>query len=117
MFRCSVCKEMVRSYTMRDGKCVCTSCMSKMRKQDILEKASKSDDCAYFKEWTSKDRTTAFFESFGRYVKKPNKRDFMTVYHIWLWAVHDDKALAETIRYTFKWAKMTIHEEYAKWNS
>ena len=78
------------------------------RKQDILNEASKSEDCTYFKEWSSKDRTTAFFEAFGRYVKEPNKRDFLTVYHIWLWSVHDDKALAETIRYTLKWANMTI---------
>lgn len=86
-----------------------------MSKSDILEKASQSDDCTFFKEWTSKDRTTAFFETFGRYVKEPNKRDFQTVYYIWLWAVHADKALVETIKYTFQWAKMTIHEEYRKW--
>lgn len=85
------------------------------RQQELMIRAKQTTDCTDFKDWTSKDRTTAFFEVFGRYVKNPNRQDFMTVYRIWLWAVHADKALAETIRYTLKWADMTIAQECKKW--
>ena len=85
------------------------------RKQELKESATKTTDCADFKDWTSKDRTTAFFEVFGEYVKNPNKQDFMTVHRIWCWACHADKALAETIRYTLKWAGTSIGQEYKKW--
>ena len=113
---CSICNKPTNAYTKSDGQIVCMECASNLKKQQILEQASKSDDSSYFKDWSSKDRTTAFFEAFGHYVKEPNKRDFDTVYHIWLWSVHDDKALAETIKYTLKWANMTIHNEYKRWN-
>lgn len=113
---CPICKKPQSSWTSRNSKMICTDCDLELTNAEILEKASRSDGGRYFKEWSSKDRTTAFFEAFGRYVKEPNKRDIETVYHIWLWACHADGALARTIDYTLKWAKMDLYTETERWN-
>ena len=112
---CPVCKKQKYGWTYRNGKMICIECNTRLSNEEILDKASKSDNGRYFKDWTSKDRTTAFFEAFGRYVKEPNKRDIETVYHIWLWACHDDHALTKTIDYTLKWAKMDLYTERERW--
>jgi hypothetical protein len=114
---CEICKQDIDCATIFEGKKICMDCHHKIRTERILTEASKSDDCSFFKTWSSKDRTTAFFEAFGRYVKEPNERDFNTIYYIWLWAVHDDKALVETISYTLKWAGLTIHGEHSRWRN
>ena len=67
---CSICNKPTNAYTKSDGQIVCMECASNLKKQQILEQASKSDDSSYFKDWSSKDRTTAFFEAFGHYVKE-----------------------------------------------
>ena len=112
---CPVCKKQKDCWTTYNGKLVCLDCWSALSNKDILDKASESDCSKYFEGWSSKDRTTAFFESFGRYVKEPNKRDIDTVYYIWLWACHDDHALVRTIDYTLKWAKMDLYTERERW--
>lgn len=86
-----------------------------MNNNELLKRASESESADYFKNWSSQDRRTAFFEAFGRYVKEPSRRDFVTIYHILLWAEHDDKALAITISDTFKWAKLSFYKEYGRW--
>ena len=112
---CPICNLAKNHWTTYNREFVCDECYQEMSKKEILDKASCSDDGRYFKDWSSKDRTTAFFEAFGRYVKEPNKRDIETVYHIWLWACHDDHALARTIDYTLKWAKMDLYTERERW--
>ena len=112
---CPICKEIKSGWTIRNGEEICCECSREIYNKEILDKASKSDNGRYFKEWSSKDRTTAFFEAFGRYVKEPNKRDIETVYHIWLWACHADHGLSKTISYTLKWAKMDLFTERDRW--
>ena len=112
---CPVCKKQKCGWTYRNGEKICVECNTRISNEEILNKASKSDGGRYFKDWTSKDRTTAFFEAFGSYVKEPNKRDIETVYHIWLWACHADHALVKTIGYTLKWAKMDLYTERERW--
>lgn len=94
---------------------VCTDCYEKIETKRILDKASECDKASFFKDWSSKDRTTAFFEAFGRYVREPNERDIKTIMSLWLWACHADHALVKSIGYTFKWAKMDLRTEYHKW--
>ena len=112
---CKVCGKSHYSWIYHNGKGMCTDCANRLEREEILNKATESDSARFFKDWNSRDRTTAFFECFGRYVKEPNARDFKTIYHIWLWACHDDAALVRSIEYTFKWAKMSVHGEYIKW--
>ena len=114
MDKCIVCNNTSNLRTIGE-KYICMDCYQKQRRQEILEKASHIDDCSLFKTWSSEDLTTAFFETFGRYVKTPNEKDFWTIYEIWLWSVHANKALVETIKYTFQWANLSIHKEYRKW--
>lgn len=112
---CPICNEQKFAWTTYNGKEVCYDCKKELSNKEILDKASQSDSGRYFKDWSSKDRTTAFFEAFGRYVKEPNKRDMETVYYIWLWACHADHALSKTIDYTMKWAKMDLRTERERW--
>ena len=115
MDRCPICNEIKNSWSIQDGQRICTDCRQAIAKQEIIDKAMQSTDSRYFKDWSSKDRTTAFFEVFGRYVKAPNAQDIEVVNHIWLWAVHADHALAKTISYTMQWAKMDLHTERKRW--
>jgi len=114
---CPNCGESKYGWTTHHGVHMCIDCASELRRKELLDKATESDSARYFKDWSSKDRTTAFYEAFGRYVKEPNKRDIITIMNIYLWACHDDHALSVSISYTFKWAKMNLHAEYKKWIS
>lgn len=113
---CKVCGKHKNGWTTYKKEYMCIECADKKRKEDILNKASESDAPAFFKEWTNKERSTAFFEAFGRYMKEPNERDFITIMHIWYWATHADHGLSTTITYVFKWAKFDLRAERAKWN-
>lgn len=115
MGRCCICGRQTGAVAKEDSAVLCIDCQRKQRHTAIAAKASEADDCSFFKDWTNKDRTTAFFEIFGSYVKKPNSKDFTTIKHIWNWAVHADKGLAEAIRYTMAWAGMSIAGETKRW--
>ena len=93
---------------------ICRECYDKQRHQIILNKASESNEASFFKEWSSKDRTTAFFEAFGRYQKEPNERDLQTILQLRCWAAHADHGLSVTMSYIFDWAKFDIHNEQRK---
>lgn len=114
---CNKCGDTKNSWTRYNGELICTDCAFKLKREELLNKASQSDSARFFKDWSSKDRTTAFFEAFGRYVKEPNKRDIVTIMNIQRWASHADHALSVSIGYTFKWANMDLHTEYKKWIS
>ena len=93
---------------------ICRECYDKQRNKIVLEKASESNEPSFFKEWSNKDRATAFFEAFGRYQKEPNERDLQTIMHLRCWAHHADHGLAQTISYVFKWAKFDYNAEIRK---
>lgn len=112
---CDKCGKSHYSWTTFHGERMCTDCAERLKNEEILNKASESDSSRFFKDWSSRDRTTAFFETFGRYIKNPSKKDITTIMNLWLWACHDDHGLVKTISYTFKWAKMELHTEYNKW--
>lgn len=112
---CKVCGESKYGWTRYKGEEMCTECADKLKKEDILNRASESDSAPFFKEWSCKDRATAFFEAFGRYQKAPNEIDFKTIMHIWYWASHADHGLSTTISYIFKWAKFNVNTERKKW--
>lgn len=112
---CKVCGEFKHGWASYKGERMCIECSEKLKKEDILNKATESDSPSFFKEWSNKDRATAFFEAFGRYMKEPNKRDFLTIMHIFYWANHADHGLSTTIGYTFKWAKFNVIAERKKW--
>lgn len=112
---CKVCGELKNGWTSYKGEDMCIQCADKLRKEDILNKASESDSASFFKDWNNKDRATAFFEAFDRYRKEPNKRDFLTMQHIRYWAVHADHGLSTTISYVFKWAKFDLKVERERW--
>lgn len=112
-FRCPVCGEIKDNRVF--GANICIECNSKQIKQEIYDKASRTESCSDFKEWSERDRATAFCEAFGRYVKEPNEKDIRTIMRIFHWATHADKGMSVTIRYAFEWANMKLHEEYNRW--
>lgn len=112
---CQACGEPKYSWTIYRGEKICMDCADKLKKEEILNQGSSSDSPRFFKEWSNKDRATAFFEALGRYLQSPNGRDYQTIIHIWHWAAHADHALITTMNYTFKWVKFDINIEGAKW--
>ena len=112
---CEVCGELKHGWARYKGEEMCIECADTLKKEDILNRASESDSAPFFKDWSNKDRTTAFFEAFGRYQKEPNARDFKTIMHLWYWSIHADHGLSTTISYTFKWAKFNVNEERQRW--
>lgn len=111
---CPICNQPKYSWTTRNGVQICMECYDSIEKKEILDKASESQTARFFKEWSSKDRTTAFFEAFTRYQKEPNKRDLDTIKHIFSWASHADHGLSKTISYVFNWTKFNLYKELKK---
>ena len=112
---CNQCGKETHSWSSFNGVHMCIDCASKLRTAEVIEKAEKAESASYFSEWTSKDRTKAFFEILGRYMKNPTQKDIIILHHIYHWAMHADHALAETIRYTTKWVGIDLYVERQKW--
>ena len=110
---CPRCGE--EKYSWVVGTDICFDCYDKEKKQNIYDKACITEQAKDFKDWSSKDMTTAFFEAFGRYINEPNEKDIRIANRIFVWACHADQALASAISYTLKWAKMDWHTELSKW--
>lgn len=111
---CPVCGKEKHSWTTYKKQPMCINCAQKLKKEDILNEASKADSALYFKDWSNKDRSTAFFEAFGRYQKEPNERDLQTILQLRCWAAHADHGLSVTMSYIFDWAKFDIYNEQRK---
>lgn len=112
---CNKCGKSSISFAVFHGEDMCSDCASKLRAEEVLNRASKTEDAKDFKGWTSKDMTTAFYEAFGRYVKGPNKEDMKTIVRIWLWACHAEHGVSTAISYAFKWAKLDMYTERKRW--
>lgn len=112
---CSHCGKETRSWSSFHGESMCIDCATKLKNAEVIEKAERAESASYFSSWTSKDRTKAFFEILGRYMKNPTQKDIITLHYIYHWAMHDDHALSETIRYTTKWVGIDLYAERQKW--
>ena len=98
----------------RDGV-FCEECHQRLKKENIIDRASNVDEPSFFKDWKGEDLTTAFFEYFARYLKEPSFKDINIIRQIWLWSVHGNHTLSKTISYVFKWNNMQLMQEYNKW--
>ena len=61
-------------------------------KKDINNIHQASD----FKAWNHTDMAGAFWVCLGRYIKNPNEHDLTVINAAYLWAVHDNHALANS---------------------
>ena len=111
---CPVCGKEKHGWTTYKKQTMCMNCAQKLKKEDILNEASKADSALYFKDWSNQDRSTAFFEAFSRYQKEPNERDLQTILQLRCWAAHADHGLSATMGYIFDWAKFDIYNEQRK---
>lgn len=76
---------------------------------DLIYKA------ADFKGWKHTDLSDVFWSCLGRYVKSPNAHDLAVLNAAYLWAVHDNHALANSFSHALKWAGIHLPREKKKW--
>lgn len=80
-------------------------------KKDINNIHQASD----FKAWNHTDMAGAFWVCLGRYIKNPNEHDLTVINAAYLWAVHDNHALANSFSHALKWAGIDLYTEMKKW--
>lgn len=90
---------------------VCSKCFKEqeaLRIQTQLETVERAVD---FKPWEKRDMSEAFWMHLGIYVKHPNQKSLQVINAAYLWAVHDDKALANSFHHALQWAKIDLFAE------
>lgn len=112
---CNNCGKEKCVFSSFHGEEMCYDCVKKLKKEEVLNKASEADSATFFKGWTSKDMTTAFFEALGRYIKTPNRKDLNTCSRIFAWACHADHGVSTAASYAMEWAKINLYAERKKW--
>ncbi len=79
-----------------------------MEELEIRAKNIKSS--SDFKTWKHRDLSELFWICLGRYVKEPNGNDLQMMRRAYLWAVHDNHGLANSMSHAMKWAGIDIYK-------
>ena len=87
---------------------LCQACY-KRRTEERLEKATENAQMpSDFKSWNHKHLAELFWICLGRYAKQPNDKDLATMRRAYLWAVHDNHGLANSMRHALDWVGVKI---------
>ena len=87
---------------------LCPAC-HKRRTEERLKKAAENVQMSSdFKSWKHEDLSELFWICLGRYVKQPNDKDLATMRRAYLWAVHDNHGLANSMHHALDWAGIKI---------
>lgn len=115
MEKCEFCgrptggREFVKNIERRAW--ICRDCYKEQEALRIsrqLETVNRAED---FKPWEKRDMSEAFWIHLGIYVKHPNQRSLSVINAAYLWAVHDDKGLANSFNHALSWAKIDLFAE------
>lgn len=88
---------------------LCDACHKK-RETERLEKAAESvQESSDFKSWKHKDLSELFWICLGRYAKYPNEHDLALIRRAYLWAVHDNHGLANSMKHAMDWVGVKLH--------
>lgn len=90
---------------------VCNECYKEQEVLRIAKQLQTVEKAVHFKEWSKRDLSEAFWTHLGIYVKHPNQRSRQIIYQAYLWAVHDDKGLANSFSHAFRWCNIDIADE------
>ena len=68
-----------------------------------------------FRSWDMSDMSELFWMKLSEYVKEPNFAALKMMERAWLWAIHEDGALANSFIHALHWVGINdIYEEYEK---
>lgn len=90
---------------------VCNDCYKKQEALRISRQLESVRRAVDFKPWEKRDMSEAFWMHLGIYVKHPNQKSLQVINSAYLWAVHDDKALANSFHHALQWAKIDLFNE------
>lgn len=115
MEKCEFCgrpaggREFVKNIERRAW--VCRDCYKKQEALRISRQLETVNHAVDFKPWEKRDMSEAFWMHLGIYVKRPNQRSLSVINAAYLWAVHDDKGLANSFHHAMQWAKIDLFAE------
>ena len=106
----SVCNRCQRETNSRTGYTVdnqhmyvCDNCYDELERHRIDEICKTITGPDSFQGHSKSDLSECFWTHLGIYAKHPNQKSFHIVLRAYLWAVHDDKGLANSFHHAMKW--------------
>lgn len=84
------------------------------KEERFLDKSKTIKRPGDFKSWDLRDMSELFWMKLGEYVKHPTFEAFLLMLRAWEWAVHEDKALANSFTHALKWCKINTWWEEAE---
>lgn len=106
--QCTRCKKDVNSISSIDSMELCDECYKTYKREKIECAAENINRSSDFKNWKGEDLSELFWICLGRYVKEPNDHDRKLMRMAYLWAVHDNHGLANSMSHALKWAKVIV---------
>lgn len=94
--------------------CVCAACYKEQEFLRISRQLESVNRAVDFKPWEKRDMSEAFWMHLGIYVKHPNQKSLSVINSAYLWAVHDDKALANSFHHALQWANIDLITEQVR---
>ncbi len=113
---CADCGKPTNRYYAVESAYLCKDCFSARdaaRKKKETEEASGPES---FKHWSHDALSDLFWEQLSAYVKEPNQKSLDIINWTYLWAVHDNKALANSFAHALSWAGINCYAEKKRWN-
>lgn len=107
-FKCGANSGYFHSY---GGYHLCHECYEKASMEEIDRRAEYVKEAKDFKEWNGRDLSEIFWIELGRYQKYPNKRSINLMKMAYMWAMHDNHTLSNSITHALEWCKIDIFKE------
>lgn len=115
MHKCEFCNAITgrRDFVknVRRRAWVCDACLKEQEALRISRQLETVNWAKDFESWEKRDMSEAFWMHLGIYVKHPNQKSLSVINAAYLWAVHDDKALANSFHHALQWAKIDLFNE------
>lgn len=105
---CADCEAPTNTYYAVESQYLCKDCFQTRkaaRRKKELETVTEPSD---FKHWTHTDLSDLFWETLAAYQKEPNARSMDILRWTYLWAVHDNRALANSFAHALSWAGINL---------
>ena len=104
---CDRCKRETNSrsaYTIDNTRqFICDACYDELETARIDTICNSVTEAASFQGKSKADLSECFWKHLGIYAKHPNQKSFHIITRAYLWAVHDDRGLANSFRHAMKW--------------
>lgn len=112
---CIICGRKDGSFEKIEGQTYCFDCAKKKRTDAILARGENIRHASDFKDWSMRDMSELFWQHLGKYIKEPNEDSILLVERAFDWAVHADKALANSFLHALEWAGIDLYAELDKY--